>query len=184
MPIWVALYQMLMTAGELYRAPFISGWINDLTATDPLYILPIFLVGMMFLQAKLSPTTADSTQQKIMMYGLPLSFGVFSFFLPSGLTLYILTNTGLTTLHQLWMNRTDPVVPASKPDQAKKAADSGSSKADVGRRTVAESPRAKSAEAESAGDEGEAGEAREPARQGPGPRQRGSKRRGGKSRKG
>jgi YidC/Oxa1 family membrane protein insertase len=189
MPIWFALYQMLMTAGELYRAPFISGWINDLTATDPLYILPIVLVGMMFLQAKLSPTTADSTQQKIMMYGLPLSFGVFSFFLPSGLTLYILTNTGLTTLHQLWMNRTDPVAPASKPEanQTKKGADSGPSKSDVGRRTVAASPRAKGAEAAAAGGEGEAsesGEAREPARQAPGPRRGGSKKRGGKSRKG
>jgi YidC/Oxa1 family membrane protein insertase len=112
MPIWFALYRMLMTAGELYRAPFIPGWIDDLTTADPIYILPGVLVGMMFLQAKLSPTTADSTQQKIMMYGLPLSFGVFSFFLPSGLTLYILTNTVLTTLHQLWMNRTDPTQPA------------------------------------------------------------------------
>lgn len=127
MPIWFALYRMLMAAAELYRAPFIPGWINDLTAADPLYILPIILVGMMFLQAKLSPTTADSTQQKIMMYGLPLSFGVFSFFLPSGLTLYILTNTVLTTLHQLWMNRTDPMPPA-KSETAKADTTGGKSK--------------------------------------------------------
>lgn len=107
MPIWFALYKMLMAAAELYHAPFIPGWIDDLTAADPYYILPILLMGMMYLQARLSPTTADSTQQKIMMYGLPLMFGVFSFFFPSGLTLYIFTNTVLTGLHQLWMNRGD-----------------------------------------------------------------------------
>ena len=116
MPIWFALYRMLMAAAELYHAPFIPGWIDDLTATDPYYILPIVLVGMMFLQAKLAPNAGDSTQQKVMMYGLPLTFGVFSFFFPSGLTLYILTNTVLTTLHQFWMNRTEPTgtpVPAN-----------------------------------------------------------------------
>lgn len=112
MPIWFALYRMLMTATELYNAPFIPGWIDDLTADDPYFILPIVLVVMMFLQAKFSPTTGDSTQQKVMMYALPLTFGVFSFFFPSGLTLYILTNTVLTALHQLWMNRTDPSEPA------------------------------------------------------------------------
>jgi YidC/Oxa1 family membrane protein insertase len=186
MPIWFALYQMLMTAGELYRAPLIPGWIHDLTATDPFYILPIVLVGMMFLQAKLSPTTADSAQQKIMMYGLPLSFGFFSFFLPSGLTLYILTNTALTLLHQLWMNRTDPAPPAKSDDadSAKKAANAGTAtrteSARAQRRTVAETPRAKSTEVAPAS---EAGEGEEHASQDRGPRRSGSKRRGGKSRR-
>lgn len=184
MPIWFALYRMLMTAGELYRAPLIPGWINDLTATDPFHILPIVLVGMMFLQAKLSPTTADSAQQKIMMYGLPLSFGFFSFFLPSGLTLYILTNTVLTTLHQLWMNRNDPAQPAKSDgaDTAKKTADAGTSRTEAARerRTMAETPRAKSAGTAPAGDEGEA---EERAGQDRGPRRSGSKRRGGKSRR-
>ncbi|HWN70847.1 MAG TPA: membrane protein insertase YidC, partial [Haliangium sp.] len=185
MPIWFALYRMLMTAGELYRAPLIPGWIHDLTAADPFYILPIILVGMMFLQAKLSPTTADSAQQKIMMYGLPLTFGFFSFFLPSGLTLYILTNTILTTLHQLWMNRTDPSVQPAKSDAAdtaKKAADAGTSRTGGARerRTSAETPRAKSAGTPPAGDEGES---EEPASQDRGPRRSGSRRRGGKSRR-
>jgi YidC/Oxa1 family membrane protein insertase len=183
MPIWFALYRMLMTAGELYRAPLIPGWINDLTATDPFYILPIVLVGMMFLQAKLSPTTADSAQQKIMMYGLPLTFGFFSFFLPSGLTLYILTNTVLTTLHQLWMNRTDPAQPAKSEaaDSAKKAAGNESARAE--RRTVAATPRARSAEAAPASEEGEAETSAPSATQDRAPRRSGSKRRGGKSRK-
>jgi YidC/Oxa1 family membrane protein insertase len=178
MPIWFALYQMLMTAGELYRAPLIPGWINDLTAADPFFILPILLVGMMFLQAKLSPTTADSTQQKIMMYGLPLTFGVFSFFLPSGLTLYILTNTVLTTLHQLWMNRTDPAPPVKSEAAGTAAARAESARAE--RRTVAATPRAKGAEEAPAS---EAGEAETGASQDRGPRRSGSKRRGGKSRK-
>lgn len=120
MPVWFALYRMLMTAGELYHAPLVPGWVDDLTASDPFYVLPILLVVMMFLQAKLSPTTADSAQQKLMMYGLPLTFGIFSFFLPSGLTLYILTNTMLTALHQFWMNRNDPVV-VTEPKETKSA---------------------------------------------------------------
>lgn len=107
MPVWFALYKMLMTAAELYHAPFIPGWIDDLTATDPYHILPVSLMGMMFLQAKLSPTSPDSTQQKIMMYGMPLMFGVFSFFFPAGLTLYIFTNTTLTAAHHLWMSRNE-----------------------------------------------------------------------------
>ncbi len=107
MPIWFALYRTLMVAAELYQAPFIPGWINDLTAPDPYYVLPIALTAMMFVQSKLSPSAADSTQQKIMMYGMPLMFGVFSFFFPAGLTLYIFTNTCLTAVHHVWMNRTD-----------------------------------------------------------------------------
>ena len=126
MPIWYALYQMLRYAAELYQAPFIPGWIDDLTAPDPLHILPIALMGMMFLQSKLTPTTADSTQQKIMMYGLPLMFGVFSFFFPAGLTLYILTNTCLTAGHHLYMHREDR--------EAEKAKKSGSKSGVSGRK--------------------------------------------------
>ncbi|WP_428268440.1 membrane protein insertase YidC [Haliangium sp.] len=137
MPIWFALYRMLMAAAELYHTPFIPGWIDDLTAADPVYVLPIVLVGMMFLQAKLSPTTPDSTQQKIMMYGLPLSFGLFSFVLPSGLTLYILTNTVLTTLHQLWLNRTDP---HAREAVAKKAAATKGKRDDGGAPSRSDSP--------------------------------------------
>jgi len=114
MPIWYALYQTLMYAAELYQAPFIPGWIDDLTAPDPLYITPVLLMGMMFLQSKLTPTAADSTQQKIMMYGMPLMFGVFAFFFPAGLTIYILTNTCLTALHHLYMHKQDKDDPSAK----------------------------------------------------------------------
>ena len=105
MPIWIALYQTLRVAAELFQAPFIPGWIDDLTAPDHYYVLPVLLMGMMFIQAKLTPSTADSMQQKMMQYGLPLVFGVFGFFFPAGLTLYIFTNTCLTALHHLWLRR-------------------------------------------------------------------------------
>jgi YidC/Oxa1 family membrane protein insertase len=81
-------------------------------------------MGMMFLQSRMSPATVDNFQQKMMIYGLPLVFGVMSFFFPSGLTVYILTNTSLSLLHTLYMKKYDKggklkvVVPppaASKP---------------------------------------------------------------------
>src|SRR6185369_3639763 len=107
MPIWIALYRMLSSAGELYQEPFIPGWIDDLTNTDPLYILPIVLVVTMFVQARMQPATGDSRQQKFLQYGMPLMFGVMSFFFPSGLTLYILTNTVLSAVHSIYMNKFD-----------------------------------------------------------------------------
>ena len=85
MPIWFALYRMLMAAAELYHAPFIPGWIDDLTGQDPYYILPMLLVVAMFVQTRLTPTTADSTQQKMMKWGMPIMFGGIGFILPSGL---------------------------------------------------------------------------------------------------
>ena len=107
MPIWLALYRMLSSAGELYQQPFIPGWIGDLTAPDPYYILPIVLVVTMFMQARLTPQTGTSGQQKMLQYGMPLMFGVMSFFFPAGLTLYIFTNTCLSALHSIYMNKFD-----------------------------------------------------------------------------
>jgi YidC/Oxa1 family membrane protein insertase len=110
MPIWIALYRMLSQAGELYRQPFIPGWIDDLTIADPAYVLPVVLVITMFAQAKLTPQNPDPaqrTQQKIMQYGMPLLFGGMAFVFPAGLTLYIFTNTCLSALHSIYMNKFD-----------------------------------------------------------------------------
>jgi YidC/Oxa1 family membrane protein insertase len=107
MPIWFALYRSLSVAAELYQATFIPGWLEDMTAPDPYYIMPLLMTGAMFMQTRLSPATSDSAQQKIMMYGMPLMFGGMSLFFPSGLTVYIFTSTLLRTGHQLWMNRQD-----------------------------------------------------------------------------
>ena len=107
MPVWVALYRMLSNAGELYREPFINGWISDLTAPDPYQILPVVLTVTMFIQARLTPATGTSGQQKMLQYGMPLGFGVMSFFFPAGLTIYIFTNTVLGALHSIYMNKYD-----------------------------------------------------------------------------
>ena len=119
-PIYIALYAMLGSAVELYRSPFF-GWIRDLTAADPYYVLPIVAGVLMFVQQKTQPTSADP-QQKMMMYIMPVMFTVFSIFLPAGLTLYILTSTVLTFLQQLLMNRGDKSPPprkvATKPARA------------------------------------------------------------------
>lgn len=109
-PIWIALYRMLSSAGELYRQPFIPGWISDLTSADPLYILPVVLTATMFAQARLTPQNPDpaqQVQQKIMQYGMPLMFGGMAFVFPAGLTLYIFTNTCLSALHSIYMNKFD-----------------------------------------------------------------------------
>lgn len=106
MPVWFALYATLQAAAELYQAPFV-GWIRDLTAPDPYYVVPVLMTGLMFLQQKMTPTAVDSAQQKMLMIVMPLMFGAFSLFFPAGLTIYILTNTVLSMLHQIYMNKTD-----------------------------------------------------------------------------
>jgi YidC/Oxa1 family membrane protein insertase len=106
MPIYIALYSMLGNSVELYRSAF-ALQIQDLTAPDPYYVLPLLTGALMFAQQKLSPTPPDDSQ-KAMMYMMPVMFTAFSIFLPAGLTIYILTNTGLTMAQQWWMNRSEP----------------------------------------------------------------------------
>lgn len=114
MPIYIAWYQALMVSVDLYRAP-LFGWIGDLTKPDvafhvmgyPVPILPLLMGATMFLQQRMTPTTADNQQAKMMMYMMPAMFTFFMLFLPSGLTLYILTNTVLTMVHQWYMNHSD-----------------------------------------------------------------------------
>jgi YidC/Oxa1 family membrane protein insertase len=112
MPIWLGLYRMLSSTGELYNQAFIPGWIDDLTNSDPFHILPVVLMVTMFFQARLTPMgpATDPTQkmqQRMMQYGMPIMFGVMSFFFPAGLTLYIFTNTILSALHSIYMNKFD-----------------------------------------------------------------------------
>lgn len=121
MPIWMGLYRMLSHAGELHQAVFIPGWLDDLTLRDPFYILPVSLMGLMFLQSKLQPATTDNAQQKMLTYGLPLMFGVMGLWFPAGLTVYITTNTLLGIAHTLYMKRTTPT--PAKPAPKAEAAD-------------------------------------------------------------
>ena len=74
--------------------PFALWW-TDLSSPDPYYVLPVMLGALMHLQQRLSPTTMDPTQAKMMMYFMPIMITVFMLFLPSGLCLYMLTNSAL-----------------------------------------------------------------------------------------
>lgn len=99
MPIFIALYWTFMEAVELRHAPFF-GWIQDLSAQDPYYILPVLMGLSMFLLQKMSPTpVADPMQQKVMTF-MPLLFTVFFLWFPSGLVLYWLTSNIITMVQQ------------------------------------------------------------------------------------
>ncbi len=135
MPIWFALYRSLTVAGELYQAPFIAGWIDDLTLPDPYHIMPVLLTGMMFLQTRLTPSTGSGAQQKILMYGMPIMFGVFSFFFPAGLTLYIFTNTCFTAAHHLYMRKTEEALVIAGAGSANDGESSESSKSEKSDKT-------------------------------------------------
>ncbi|WP_101774496.1 membrane protein insertase YidC [Pasteurella oralis] len=99
MPIFIALYWTFLEAVELRHAPFF-GWIQDLSAQDPYYILPILMGASMFLLQKMSPTpVADPTQQKVMNF-MPILFTGFFLFFPSGLVLYWLVSNLITIAQQ------------------------------------------------------------------------------------
>lgn len=104
MPIFISLYWALMESVELRHSPFF-GWIHDLSAQDPYYILPILMGISMFIIQKMSPTTVtDPMQQKIMMF-MPLMFMVFFLFFPSGLVLYWLVSNVVTLIQQTLIYR-------------------------------------------------------------------------------
>lgn len=104
MPIFIALYNVLYGAIDLYGQPFF-GWINDLSAKDPYYITPALLALTMFVQQRLTPaTSADPAQQKMMLV-MPLIFGFMMLWLPSGLTLYMLVNSVISILMQMWIQK-------------------------------------------------------------------------------
>ncbi len=99
MPIFIALYWSLMESVELRHSPFF-GWITDLSAQDPYYILPLLMGVSMFMIQKMSPSTVtDPMQQKIMMF-MPVMFTFFFLFFPSGLVLYWLVSNVVTLIQQ------------------------------------------------------------------------------------
>jgi len=99
MPIFISLYWALMESVELRHSPFF-GWIHDLSAQDPYYILPLLMGASMFFIQKMSPTTVtDPMQQKIMTF-MPVMFTFFFLFFPSGLVLYWLVSNIVTLIQQ------------------------------------------------------------------------------------
>ena len=103
MPFFIALYWVLLSSVEMRNAPWI-GWIADLSAKDPFFILPILMTLTSLLQTWLNPTPPDPVQAK-MMWFMPLAFSVMFFFFPAGLVLYWLTNNILSITQQYIINK-------------------------------------------------------------------------------
>lgn len=102
-PVFIALYWVLLGSVEMRHAPFML-WIQDLSATDPYFVLPILMGATMIIQTRLNPTPPDPVQAKIMMI-MPIVFSVFFFFFPAGLVLYWLVNNILSIAQQWHINR-------------------------------------------------------------------------------
>ena len=103
-PIFLALYWVLVESVELRQAEWI-GWIHNLTAADPYFILPAINLAVMYLTQKLTPTPGMDPMQKKMMTFMPLIFGVMMAFFPSGLVLYWVTNGLLGLAQQYYMTK-------------------------------------------------------------------------------
>lgn len=103
MPIFIALYWVLMEAVELRHAPFML-WLNDLSVRDPFFILPILMGVTMYLQTKLSPAPPDPMQAKVMQL-MPFVMTILFLWFPAGLVLYWLTNGALGIAQQWYITR-------------------------------------------------------------------------------
>jgi YidC/Oxa1 family membrane protein insertase len=102
-PFFIALYWVLLSSVEMRNAPWI-GWVKDLAAPDPWYILPLLMTATSLFQTWLNPLPPDPIQAK-MMWFMPLAFGIMFFFFPAGLVLYWLTNNILSIAQQWMINR-------------------------------------------------------------------------------
>jgi len=101
-PVFIALYWVLLYSVEMRHAPF-ALWIQDLTATDPYYVLPVLMGLSMIVQTKLNPTPTDPIQAKVMMI-MPVAFSIFFFWFPAGLVLYWVVNNVLSIAQQWRIN--------------------------------------------------------------------------------
>jgi YidC/Oxa1 family membrane protein insertase len=102
-PVFIALYWMLLESVELRQAPFML-WITDMSSPDPYYVLPLLMGATMLIQQKLNPAPMDPIQAKVMMV-LPVVFTVFFAFFPSGLVLYWVVNNTLSITQQWVITR-------------------------------------------------------------------------------
>jgi YidC/Oxa1 family membrane protein insertase len=102
-PVFIALYWVLLSSVEMRNAPWIL-WIKDLSAADPYFILPLLMTLSTMLQTALNPAPPDPMQAK-MMWIMPLVFSVMFFFFPAGLVLYWVTNTLLSIAQQWAINK-------------------------------------------------------------------------------
>jgi YidC/Oxa1 family membrane protein insertase len=103
MPFFIALYWVLLSSVEMRNAPWI-GWITDLSAIDPWFILPVLMTASSLFQVWLNPTPPDPMQARL-MWIMPLAFSFMFFFFPAGLVLYWLTNNILSIAQQWFINK-------------------------------------------------------------------------------
>lgn len=106
-PVFIALYWVLLSAVELRHAPWV-GWIQDLSASDPYFILPAIYALSSFIQAKVNPkptTPSGSDFEATLMQYLPVAFSVMFIFFPAGMLLYWILNNTLTILQQWQVNK-------------------------------------------------------------------------------
>jgi YidC/Oxa1 family membrane protein insertase len=103
MPVFIALYWMLLESVELRHAPFIF-WIQDLSVKDPYFVLPILMGASMFIQQQLNPTPPDPMQAKIMKM-LPIVFTFFFLWFPAGLVIYWVVNNCISITQQYVITR-------------------------------------------------------------------------------
>src|SRR5579863_1225525 len=114
MPIWFGLYRMLANTIELRHTPWF-GWIHDLSAHDPYFILPVVMAISMYFMQKMTPTPGMDPAQAKMMAITPLIFGGMFALYPSGLSVYILTSNIVGIGQQWYLYRTSP--PPPKPSR-------------------------------------------------------------------
>ena len=102
-PVFIALYWMLLESVELRQAPWIL-WIQDLSLKDKFYVLPLIMGVTMFIQQKLNPAPVDPIQAKVFM-AMPFVFTIFFAFFPAGLVLYWVVNNTLSIAQQYYITR-------------------------------------------------------------------------------
>lgn len=102
-PVFIALYWVLLESVELRQAPFIL-WVKDLATADPFHVLPIIMGATMLIQQRLNPAPPDPMQAKIMMF-LPVLFTGLFWSFPAGLVLYWIVNNTLSILQQWHITR-------------------------------------------------------------------------------
>jgi YidC/Oxa1 family membrane protein insertase len=103
MPVFIALYWVLMESVELRQAPF-ALWIRDLSLMDPYFVMPLLMGASMWFMQKLNPPPPDPMQAKIMQW-LPVIFTFFFLWFPAGLVLYWLVNNLLSIAQQWYITR-------------------------------------------------------------------------------
>jgi YidC/Oxa1 family membrane protein insertase len=106
-PVFISLYWAILSSVELRHAPFF-GWITDLSAADPYYVLPAIMGVSMLIQSKLSPAPPDPLQAKLMQL-MPVIFSVVFFFFPAGLVLYSVVNNVLSITQQWYITRNQEI---------------------------------------------------------------------------